>query len=294
MAITNNKKSKTILTDIGLIYTSAIWGSTFFLVKNSLVDIDPVIQVGYRFLIAAFLLGIFLLFKRIPLFTNFKSGIVIGMILLMIYTPQTIGLKFTSAANSAFITGLFIAFVPLFGFFFFRHRSTRLQWFSVGISLIGLWILTGGIANVNIGDWMTILAAMGYALHILFSDRLIKKKNNPYVIAFQQFLVVGVLSLLIGVIFDLPFSIASMKTIWVVVFLAIFPTLSAFLIMLFAQKRTAPLKVSLIFALEPVFGAVFAWTLGGETFIPMQLIGGLLIFGAILFSTWPEKIPPTV
>jgi len=289
MEIKQSKKPKTILTDLGLIYTSAIWGSTFYVVKNSLVDIDPVIQVGYRFLLAALMLAAFLLFKRIPLFTNFRSGLVLGIILLLIYVPQTIGLKFTSAANSAFISGLFIAFVPLFGLFFFRHRSTRLQWLAVGISLLGLWILTGGLAEINIGDWMTILAAMGYAAHILFADRLIKKKTNPYVLAFQQFLVVGVLSLLIGGLFDLPFSIASMKTIWVTVFLAVFPTLSAFVIMFLAQKHTAPLKLSLIFALEPVFGAVFAWTLGGELSKSMQLLGGLLIFDAILLSALSEK-----
>lgn len=74
-------------------------------------------------------------------------------------------------------------------------------------------------------------------------------------------------------------------------FLALFPTLSAFIIQLLAQKVVSPLRVSLIFAFEPVFAALFAWTLGGELFRPERALGGLLIFIAMVVSGLerPEK-----
>ncbi|GAH27457.1 unnamed protein product [marine sediment metagenome] len=74
-----------------------------------------------------------------------------------------------------------------------------------------------------------------------------------------------------------------------ILFLTLFPTISAFIIQLTAQKFTLPIRVSLIFSLEPVFAALFAWTLGGETFILHRAFGGLLIFLAILISEIPIK-----
>jgi drug/metabolite transporter (DMT)-like permease len=79
--------------------------------------------------------------------------------------------------------------------------------------------------------------------------------------------------------------IANQETAWIVLFLTLFPTLSAYLVQIKAQVIAAPIKVSLIFALEPVFAGIFAWTLGGETFEPLNAFGGLLIFLAVVLST---------
>jgi drug/metabolite transporter (DMT)-like permease len=110
------------------------------------------------------------------------------------------------------------------------------------------------------------------------------------VLCFQQFAFVGIL------IYFWGYSIISLiphdnSAIWIIVFLAIFPTLSAFVIQLLAQRFVSPLRVSLIFAFEPVFAALFAWTIGGEVFRPERALGGLLIFIAMVVSGLerPEK-----
>jgi drug/metabolite transporter (DMT)-like permease len=278
-----SNKTKTILSDLGLLYAAAIWGSTFFVVKDSLAGIDPVLLVAARFSLAAALMGGYLLLKRQPLFYRYKAGFVLGAWLWLIYGPQTIGLKITTAANSAFITGLFVAFVPVLSLIL-KRRSSLWQWVAVGVSLVGLWLLTGGLSQANLGDTITLISAFAYAAHILAADRYVKENLDPFILAFQQFLTVGLISFLVALFFNLPFQIASWNTAGIVLFLALFPTVSAFIIQFFAQKHTAPLKVSLIFALEPVFGAVFAWTLGGEEFILRNALGGLLIFAAILLS----------
>jgi drug/metabolite transporter (DMT)-like permease len=284
--ITNAKQpGKTILADLGLLYASAIWGSTFIMVKNSLDSLDPVTLVAYRFLLAALLMGGYLILTRQPLFRNFFPGLVLGFIQMFLYIPQTIGLQFTTAANSGFITGLFVAFVPPLSLLIPKQRPRPAQWAAVAISLLGLWLVTGGISAVNRGDLFTLSAAFTYALHVMLTDRYAKGISNHLQLVFQQFLVVGLLSLLVSVVFDLPLSVPNLKAGGVIVFLGLFPTLSAYLIQIKAQVIASPIRVSLIFALEPVFAAIFAWTVGGELFKPLNALGGLLIFMAVVLGT---------
>jgi len=280
---------KNVLANVGLLYAAAIWGTTFVVVKDSLDNIDPVVLVGYRFSLAALLLGIYLVAKGKPLFANFKVGAFLGFFLWALYVPQTIGLGFTTASNSAFITGLFVAFVPVFSMIIFKRRPAMKDFLAVLVSIIGLYFLTGGLIESNRGDLLTLITAMMYALHILFIDRY-AKELDPYVMAFQQFLFVGLLSLLVSVFFGLPFSIGSTGTVYAVLFLAIFPTFTAFVIQMVAQKIVLPVRVSLIFAMEPVFAAAFAWTFGGESFDGFRAVGGLLVVMAMIVSVLPSKV----
>ncbi|MFZ5979124.1 MAG: DMT family transporter, partial [Candidatus Zixiibacteriota bacterium] len=264
-----------------------IWGATFIMVKAALTDIDPVIMVAYRFLIAGGKLAVYMLYKKRNLWVYLGRSFMLAVLLWFLYVPQTMGLKYTTASNSGFITGLFVAFVPLFMRTLFKRRPNVMEITASLISLAGLWFLTGGLTDINIGDILTLSAAMTYALHLLYSDRYMKAGADPLLISCQQFLLVGVMCLLTGLVFDLPFEVGSLKAGAIVLFLALFPTLTAFVIQMLAQKITSPLRVSLIFALEPVFAALFAWTLGGETFVTHRAFGGLLIFAALILSGLP-------
>ncbi|NIP42567.1 MAG: DMT family transporter [candidate division Zixibacteria bacterium] len=281
---------KKIISDIGLLYAAAIWGSTFFIVKGSLEFIDPVILVGYRFIIATLLVALLCIITKRPLFKNMRKGIVLGIFIWLLYIPQTIGLGITTASNSGFITGLFVAFVPIFSFLIFRRVPSLIGITATLISLSGLWILTGGLTDINKGDILTLLAAMTYAIHILYVDKFLKDGDDPVTLCFQQFLFVGIASLTVGGIAGLPFGWGNAGTGWIVLFLAVFPTFSAFFIQVVAQKYTSPIRVSLIFAFEPVFAAIFAWTLGGEKIILHRALGGLLIFLAMIISGLPRDI----
>lgn len=286
----NNQPSRrtTILADLGLFYAAAIWGSTFFVVKSALADVDPIIMVAYRFLLAGGSLAVFVKLSGRKLTVGIGRALFLSVILWALYASQTVGLKYTTASNSGFITGLFVMFIPLFLRTIFKRTPTFMEVVASGVSLIGLWLLTGGLKDVNIGDWLTLIAAMTYALHVLYSDKYMKTGIDPYVISCQQFILVGLLSLLTGFILDLPFSVRSYDAMGVIVFLAFLPTLSAFLIQMLAQRFTSPIKVSLIFALEPVFAGLFAWTLGGETLIMHRATGGLIIVFALILSGLPS------
>ena len=150
--------------------------------------------------------------------------------------------------------------------------------------MAGLGLLTGGAAGFNKGDAMTLVSAAAYAGHLLATDRFVKEDADPVLLAFHQFWMCGAFCLAAAWAAGRPLGIASARAAGTVAFLAAFPTCLAFIVQMLAQKRTAPLKVSLIFSLEPVFAALFAWTLGGEAFRPRTALGGLLIVLAMAVS----------
>jgi drug/metabolite transporter (DMT)-like permease len=337
------------LAELGLFYCAAIWGSTFFVVKDALDGVDPVVLVGYRFILAALLLwpvialrrenpwkGMYIGLGRVgPWPTRGESrntvtradhgrplpeaadatsgvtaadsasvvatktaaghrrcsyslqaspGVVLGLLLWVLYVAQTWGLGVTTASNSGFITGMFIIFIPLLSYLMHERRPTAGQLVAVAIAVAGLYLLTGGIRGLNSGDVLTLLAAVTYALHVMLTGRYSSRGLDPYVLCFQQMLITGGLSLLLAGILRLPFGISTSYALGAIIFLAIFPSLSAFLIQLLAQRSVPELRVSLIFTLEPVFGALFAWTLGGEQPILLRALGGVLIVAAMLVS----------
>ena len=171
----------------------------------------------------------------------------------------------------------------------FQELPSLPKLLAVFTSTTGLWFLTRGLSEINGGDLLTIITAMAFAAYILMADRYAKNNLDPYVLSFQQFLIVGGFSVIVALIFRFPFTVASPGTIGVILFLTLFPTLSAFVIQLVAHKHTAPVKVSLILAVEPIFAAVFACTLGGETFILSRAMGGVLVVLAIIVAEVPAQ-----
>jgi drug/metabolite transporter (DMT)-like permease len=270
-----------VLADAGLVYCAAVWGATFPMVKGALGAVDPVTLVAYRFLLSAFCLAPWALRRKNPL-AHLKEAAILAAILGTLYVTQTIGLAYTSATNSGFITGLFVIFVPLFLLVFFKTPPTKVQWAASLLALGGLWLLTGGIAACNAGDMLTIVSAVTYAAHLLATDKYVRADADAILLAFHQFWMTGLLSLLFAVGGGRSLEVASPRAAGVIAFLALVPTLSAFYIQMIAQKFTSPVKVSLIFSLEPVFAAIFSWTLGGEVFVPARAAGGGLIVAAMM------------
>jgi drug/metabolite transporter (DMT)-like permease len=268
--------------EAGLVYCAAVWGATFFMVKGALSGVDPIAMVAHRFLLSAVLLAPFAL-TRPTRFSHLKESFILAVLLFLLYVSQTIGLAYTTASNSGFITGLFVIFVPLFLLAFFGKPPTAVQWGSSGLALVGLWLLTGGIRSANFGDAITLIAAATYAGHLLATDKYVRADADALILAFHQFWMTGVLAALTALALGRPFSIAAAGNArGTIVFLALVPTLSAFFIQMRAQKTVAPVKVSLIFSLEPVFAAIFAWTVGGEPFSAARAAGGALIVAAMM------------
>lgn len=272
---------KGLLADAGLFYCAAVWGATFYMVKDALAAVHPVTLVAYRFLLSAALMLPWV-FARPRIGALLKEGAILSVWLTALYISQTVGLGYTTASNSGFITGLFILFVPVFMYLFFKQKPNAGQWAAVGLAVCGLWLLTGGLHAINLGDALTLVAAVSYAAHLLAVDRYVKADADTVLLAFHQFWMTGLASLLWSLTGGYSLEVENVKTWGVIVFLALFPTLSAFFIQMLAQKLSTAVKVALIFSLEPVFAAVFAWTVGGEPVRPASIWGGGLIVLAMV------------
>lgn len=280
-----NKKSgqRKMWSDIGLFYCAAIWGSTFIITKGALGAVNPVVMVAIRFALSAAILLPWV--SRRPRFTaQLKEGVILSGFLALLYLTQTVGLVYTSAANSGFITGLFIIFIPVFMFVLRRRRPCRLEVVSAALAICGLWLLTGGVRGGNAGDALTLVAAAAYSAHLIFTDKYVKRNADTVMLAFHQFWCVSLVSFMIALFKGYPLAVAGAGGWGVILFLAVFPTLTAFYIQMLAQKEAEPFKVGLIFTLEPVFAAIFAWTWGGEEFIIIKALGGLLIVSGMLIG----------
>jgi len=266
----------------GLVYCSAIWGATFFVVKDTLADCHPVALVGWRFLLSAALLLPFI--KIGSLKKTFAAGLKLSAVLGALYLTQTWGLQYTAASNSGFITGLFIVFVPLMLLASGKHSGGWWDWAATALAVSGLWLVTGGVSGFNRGDALTVIAAVCYAGHVLLMERYIRKGAELVPLAFHQFWMIGALCAGIALAGGYSVAVHTSRAVWTIVFLAVFPNALAFFIQMAAQRVIDAARVSLIFALEPVFAAVFAWTLGGEKMRPVGAAGGALIVAAIMLD----------
>lgn len=270
--------------ELGLVYCALVWGATFPLVKDVVGAMPPAALVGWRFALSAACLLPWVLRRPRP-GAHLKEGLVLGAILLALYLSQTAGLVHTSASNSGFITGLFVLFTPLFLWLVRRKAPSGAQWAASGLAAAGLWLLTGGPAGFNRGDALTLLAAMTYAAHLLATDAYTRRDSDPVLLAFHQFWACAAGSFALALAGGTPAGVPTGRAWAAVWFLALVPNLSAFFIQLVAQKTVAPMRVSLIFSLEPVFAALFAWTIGGEPCTLSAAAGGALIVAAMTADT---------
>ena len=284
------EKYKKITALFGVIFITAAWGSTFVVVKESLNGINPLVLVGYRFAVASIILILYLFYKKKNIFQNLKEGAVLGVFMWGMYISQTIGLMYTKASNSGFITGMYILFIPLLNLIIFRKRFQKIKIISIVFSLLGIYFLTGGIKSFNKGDFLTLITAGFCALHILAADCYMKKDRDIFVITFQQFALTLILSFVLSLTIGYDFSIGDIKVAKSILYLAIFPTVLAFVIQMYAQKYMSPFKIGALFALEPIFALIMAVQFGSEILTINSVFGGILIVAGIILSEikWRE------
>ena len=170
----NSRRAEIILLSITL-----VWGGTFAVVKFALSDASPLAFLALRFGIAAI---IFPLIYRGNYFSMDRgtliSGIFLGILLMIGFAFQTVGLKYTTASKSAFITGLLVALTPIAQAVIEKRLPTKGSLTGVGLVALGLFLLTSpGGQGINIGDILTFLCAVSYAIYIVYLDIYSKKHD---------------------------------------------------------------------------------------------------------------------
>ncbi len=278
--------------DLALTLVAVVWGATFVMVKQALHEISTMYFLALRFgLASACMLVPFLpAFRKMPaiaLWRGLRGGAVAGAFLCLGYILQTFGLKYTSAGNSGFLTGLNIVLVPVIGAVVFRRSPQIRELLGVAVSTAGLATLTipsmdGSFSPsyLNRGDLLTIGCAIAFACHLLVLGYYSQRERFEAV-AVGQIACAAVLSSLFLSI-EAPRITWSRPVITALLVTAVLGTAGAFGIQTWAQQFTTPTRTALIFALEPVVALATAVLVGGERLTAAAIIGGALILTGIL------------
>ena len=267
-----------------MILVTALWGWSFVAIHNALNDLSDSAFNAYRFLVAALVMLLVVVVRRSTISRiDLVHGGMAGVALYLAFLFQTKGLKFTSASNAAFITGLAVIFTPLISFLCFGTKPERRQVFGIFLATAGLALLTLKGLSVQVGDLLVLVCAASFALHIILLSRA-SKVANALNIALIQVSVVGFLSLAQSVAFQeltLPAGEAAIGTILVV---GIFGTAIGFYVQTKAQVASSPNRIALIIVLEPVFGGLFGYFLAGDRLTLQNWIGAALIVAGMLVT----------
>lgn len=281
--------SKQFFSIIGLIFVTLIWGLTFIMVKWTVAELDVYYFLFLRFSIA--FLVMFIFFRK-RLFhvdrETLKSAFFLSIFLCGSFIAQTEGLKRTTATNTSMITGLYLVFIPIFSFIFFKTKARISSLIGVVLSLLGLHFLTQySFSGLNNGDLLILICSLGYAWHVILTGRFtVRHKIVPLVV--YQFLFVSVY-FAVAMIISGGYTYRISETAWLTIAVtALLATVFALIVQTTAQRYIDSTRAGVIFALEAPFGAFFAWTLGGETLGILAFVGAcLMVIGMILSEIHP-------
>lgn len=267
-----------------------LFGSTFLVVQDAIERADVVPFLAVRFLIAAAVL--WPLARRRPSTPGeVRHGIVAGGCLLVGYLLQTVGLRTTTAATSAFITYLLVVLVPVIGVVRTRRAPAPNVVVGVVLAVAGLGLLSGGVAGLGRGEVLTMGAALAFAVHLVVLGE-VSGRHDPIRLTFWQVLTVGVACLLPGAATDGGYAFDA--GVWLAAaFCGVAATALAFWCMTWGQRVVPESQAAIILLLEPVSAGVLGEVVG-DHLGPAGLAGAALILAAVAVAELLGPRPPAL
>lgn len=264
-----------------LVLLTAVWGSTFFLIRDLLVTLPATDFLAVRFTVAAVLmLAIFGPHVRRLGRREWAVGLGLGAVYGIAQILQTVGLASTDASVSGFVTGTYVVLTPVFSALMLRERLPTATWAAVALAAAGLAVLSlrGGL-GIGVGEGLTLACAAVYALHIIGLGRWSTPSRATGLAAVQMvaIAVVSVASALPGGI-----TMPSGGGQWAaVLYMATAAGVGALWIQTWAQARMSATRAAIVMTLEPVFAAFFAVVAGQEGLTWRMVVGGVLVLAAM-------------
>ena len=263
-----------------LIGITLIWGTTFVVVKQALLTIPVPLLLALRFTMAGLLLS-WARFDRRAV----RPALALGVLAFAGFATQTVGLSLTTASKAAFITGLSVILTPLVAALWLGRRVAGRAFLAALVALGGLALMTlyRGIDAVNAGDLWVLGTALAYALYIVYLGEVAGRASATSLAALQH-VPMALLAWLwalpqVGALRQVPFT-----TYLAILYLAAVATALVAVVQTYAQRVVPAHVAALIFVLEPVFAAVFAFFLLGERLGLLGWVGGVLVVGAMFLS----------
>jgi len=270
-----------------LFLAALIWGFSFVAQKLGMQYIQPFWYNGIRFMLGSFVLLPFF-FKSFKLFkiseyrkVFFKGGLIAGLFLFAGANLQQIGIQYTTAGNAGLITGLYVILVPVAGIML-GYKTKLMTWIGVILGLVGMYFLSvkDGF-YISKGDLYVLASAVIWTGHVL-TVAVFSPKVNPLQLAYAQFFICGILSLLIAV-FTEPISFQML-------YLAKYPILyggllsvaAGFTLQVIGQEKVQPAMATIILNMESVVAVFGGWLILNEDITIRMLIGATLMFVGVM------------
>ncbi|MFK2873821.1 DMT family transporter [Dyella lipolytica] len=260
---------------------TAVWGSTFVLIKDVVGRMPVADFLAVRFIVAAF--AMFVLFHRHVMRLDRRQllrGIVLGVIYGTGQLLQTWGLAMISPSVSGFVTGMYVVFTPILATVLLRQRMPAVIWLAVGMATLGLGLLSLNGLSVDEGVWLTLLSALLYGLHIVALGHW-TRAEEVFGLSAVQMAVIALVCLLATAGHGGP-TLPPDRSAWMaVLYMALIAGAGAMLMQTWAQAHLPATRAAIVMTTEPVFAAGFAVALGSDVLTWRMLVGGGLVLAAM-------------
>lgn len=271
--------------DMMLVLATGFWGISNCLIAICLRDMQPVTLNAFRFLSAFAVLGA-VFHKRVLRASRetWRYSVLVGLSLVAIYLGATYGVLYTSVSNAGFIGAMTVLFTPFFEFVVYRKRPDRKLGFALAVCMAGMALLTLNEAlRPAPGDIICLLVPTFYAADLMVTEKAVAKPEvDPIALGVLQTAVAGVVMLGLSLLLETPCLPGSPKVWAAALFLGVFCSGICFVIQSVEQQFTTASHASLIFTLEPVFSAVFAYFLLSERLTVRGYLGAALMLVSLL------------
>lgn len=275
-----------------LILGTAFWGVSFSVTKLAIGHGSPFLFLSYRFLVATGVLTpVFWKQVKAASWQSIGTGAGLAIPLMMGISLQTLGIKYTTASQCAFIAGTTVIIVPLLKLVLYRKAAPVKIWLAAGIALAGLFIISvNGKFAVGTGDLFTLAGAVAFAVYLIQVERQSATKDLVPTIV-PMFATCAILALGLTMITGKPGDwLPPERSFWAgIVFCALFSTAYMYTVSNISQRYISAERVSIIYLFEPVFGAIAAFFILDENLTWRLAGGGALIFAATLIAEWKGR-----
>lgn len=276
---------KKYIGEILLLLTAIIWGSGYIGMKVGLAHLTVFQIMAGRFALATIFLTI-IFHKNVKLITKrvLWKGIILGVILFLAFTVQTIGLDYTTPSKNAFLTAVNVMIVPLIAFVIYKRKFDGFEMLAALLAIIGIGFLSlQGSMQMNIGDFLSLASAIGFAFDIFYTNMFVKTED-ALALTIVQLFTAAVLSIIAVIVLgEVPTTISS-EEVSVILYLGIVCTTIAYVCQNIGMQYADPTKSALILSTEALLGTIFSVIILHEILTSRMIIGSFIILIAIIIA----------
>jgi len=286
-------------SDILLLLTTLLWGSSFITTEYLLHEVDFMTLMALRNLLAG--LVVLLCFLKYLKHFSWKSlgaASVLGVLLFAGGLLQTGGMIFSTPEKTAFITSFQNLFIPFISILFLRKKPSPFSIAGLVCAFAGMYFITiaaspnGFSGGWGIGETLTLISAFIWAWYIIFISKF-SKNHNLYFLSIIQLFVAGIMYAAIAMFIGSR-PMPNTTSAWLLLlYVAILPSAGATIFMMIGQRHTPPTRAAVIYSLEPVFALAFRSNnslLDGSyalANLPTLIGGAAIVFGVLVSELGP-------